>query len=77
MLIHAFAAIITRLFLNQRVVPVRILIYELNRSVCDYGVFTCLELYVKIHLRGAFNKFADFFVQEFKIHYVIAIHLMR
>ena len=32
---------------------------------------------------GAFNKFPDFFVQAFKIvgllkiHYVIAIHLMR
>ena len=34
-------------------------------------------------VRGAFNKFPDFFVQAFKIvvllkiHYVIAIHLMR
>ena len=31
--------------------------------------------------RSAFNKFPDFFVQAFtivlKIHYVIAIHLMR
>ena len=37
----------------------------------------------KLIVRGAFNKFPDFFVQAFKIvvdlkiHYVIAIHLMR
>ena len=29
------------------------------------------------HIRGAINKFPDFFLQALKIHYVIAIHLMR
>ena len=31
----------------------------------------------KIYVRGAFNKFPNFMVQELKIHYVIVIHLMR
>ena len=43
-----------------------------------------IYIYIYIYIRGEFNKFPDFFVQAFKncrrllkIHYVIAIHLMR
>ena len=42
---------------------IRLFIYNyFHLSVCSY-----LFIYLFVHIRGAFNKFPDFFVQAFKI----------
>ena len=63
-------------------------VYEYE-NMQDLKIIICentdlLYIYIYIYIRGAFNKFLDFFVQTFKIvvdsgkiYYVITIHLMR
>ena len=56
------------------------------RVTLDYGcqLYLLIYIYIYIYICGAFNKFLDFFCtgiwnccRLLKIHYVIAIHLMR
>ena len=62
-----------------------IYIYIYIHTYIRIYMYTCkcvyIYIFLYIHIRGAFNMFPDFFVQNWrrllKIQYVIAIHLMR